>query len=171
MPRPEIVIIAAVAEKNRVIGKEGGLPWHISEDLKRFKRLTLSHAVLMGRKTFESIVARLGKPLPERRNVVLTKTHSYPQHPDVETYSSIESALAALENEDQVFVIGGEKVFEKVLPFADRLELTLVEGDYDGDAFFPEYEDLIQEQFELVKSDRGQGYRFETYQKMHNLLL
>ena len=72
MARGEIIIIAAIAEKNRVIGKDGKLPWYISEDLKRFKRLTTGYPVLMGRKTFESIVERLGKPLPERRNIVLT---------------------------------------------------------------------------------------------------
>ena len=95
MARPEFTIIAAIAEKNRVIGKDGKLPWYIPEDLKRFKRLTTGHAVLMGRRTFESIVERLGKPLPERRNVVLSSESSFSDYPEVEVYTSIDEALKA----------------------------------------------------------------------------
>ena len=105
MARGEIIILAAIAEKNQVIGKDGKLPWYISEDLKRFKRLTTGYPVLMGRKTFESIVERLGKPLPDRRNIVLT-SKSFAHYPDVETYPAIESALAAISSEQKIFVIG-----------------------------------------------------------------
>ncbi len=166
MAHPEIVLVAAVAEKNRVIGKDGHLPWYISEDLKRFKRLTLGHAVLMGRKTFESILERLGKPLPERRNIVLTTNASYPKFPEVETYPSLQAAFTALANEPTVFVIGGENVFAQTLPIADRLELTMVEGDFDGDAFFPEYQHLLGPGFQLTFKQNGNGYRFETYQRI-----
>jgi dihydrofolate reductase len=166
MSRPEIVIIAAVAEKNRVIGKDGRLPWHISEDLRRFKQLTLGHAVLMGRKTFDSILQRLGKPLPERRNMVLTSSRFYPEFPEVEIYDSVEPALQAAANESTLFVIGGESLYRDTLPFADRLELTIVEGDYDGDAFFPEYEDSIESHFQLTESRRSEGYRFDTYRRI-----
>lgn len=166
MDHPEIVIIAAIAEKNRVIGKDGKLPWHISEDLRRFKSLTTGHAVLMGRKTFESIVARLGNPLPERRNVVLSSTATYRQHSDVEVYPSLQSALKALENEATVFVIGGESLFREALQIATRLELTMVEGDYQGDAFFPEYENLLGSRFQLSFKEEKNGFRFETYSKI-----
>jgi dihydrofolate reductase len=166
MAHPEIVLVAAIAENNRVIGKDGQLPWYISEDLKRFKRLTLGHAVLMGRKTFESILARLGKPLPERRNIVLTTSKSFSEFPEVETYPSLEAALTALVDEPTVFVIGGEKVFAQTLPLADRLELTMVEGDFDGDAFFPEYQPLLGQGFQLTFQQNGTGYRFETYQRI-----
>ncbi len=162
MARGEIIIIAAIAEKNRVIGKDGKLPWYISEDLKRFKRLTTGHAVLMGRKTFESIVERLGKPLPERRNIVLS-SKSFAHYPEVETYPSIESALAAIKSEEKVFVIGGERVFKETLEMADTLELTIVEGEYEGDAFFPEYEDIIESRFNLTAKEEKDGFRFETY--------
>jgi dihydrofolate reductase len=165
MSRPELVIIAAVAEKNRVIGKDGRLPWRLSEDLRRFKQLTLGHAALMGRKTFESIVARLGKPLPERRNLVLTSTASFPDFPDVEIYSSLDDALNAAANESMLFVIGGESLYRETLPLAHRLELTIVKGDYDGDAFFPEYRSLLEEKFELVKRDEREGYAFESYRR------
>lgn len=163
MPTPEIVILAAVAEPNRVIGKDGALPWYLPEDLKRFKRLTVGHAVIMGRKTFESILARLGKPLPERRNLVLTRSRTYPDFPEVETFPSLPAALQATQNETRVFVIGGEAVFREALPRAHRLELTLVEGPYEGDAFFPEYESLLETRFRLVASEKGEGYRFESY--------
>jgi len=162
--RPEIVIIAALTEHSRVIGKAGKLPWYISEDLKRFKRLTTGHPVLMGRKTFEAILLRNGKPLPERRNIVLSRSKSYPDLPQVETFPSIEAALAALRDEACVFVIGGEKVFEKMLLMADRLELTIVEDHYDGDAFFPEFEYLIGGRFRLTHRDECDGYRFESYE-------
>ena len=164
MARGEIIILAAIAEKNRVIGKDGKLPWYISEDLKRFKRLTTGHAVLMGRKTFESIVERLGKPLPERRNIVLT-SKSFAHYPGVETHTSIESALAALKSEEKIFVVGGEKVFKETLQIADALELTIVEGDYEGDAFFPEYEEIITKQFQIFNKEKKEGYRFESYKR------
>ncbi|MCH9006653.1 dihydrofolate reductase [candidate division KSB1 bacterium] len=166
MGRPEIVIIAAVAEKNRVIGKDNELPWYISEDLKRFKRLTIGHPVLMGRKTFESIVARLGKPLPHRRNVVLTKSKYRPAFPEVETYDSLEAALAALADEKRFAIIGGESLFRKALTITDRLELTIVEGDYEGDAFFPAYEHLIDREIRLLTKEEKDGYRFETYERI-----
>lgn len=166
MGRPEIVIIAAVAEKNRVIGKDNELPWYISEDLKRFKRLTIGHPVLMGRKTFESIVARLGKPLPHRRNVVLTKRKYRPAFPEVETYDSLEAALAALADEKRFAIIGGESLFRKALTITDRLELTIVEGDYEGDAYFPAYEHLIDREIRLLTKEEKDGYRFETYERI-----
>lgn len=161
--RPEIVLIAALAEKNRVIGKEGKLPWHISEDLKRFKRLTSGHTVLMGRKTFESILERNGQPLPNRKNVVLSTSKTFPNHLDVHCFTSLEQALQALSGEDKIFVIGGEQVFANTLLLAHRLELTIVEDDYEGDAFFPEYEYLIGGHFQLQQREEHDGYRFETY--------
>ncbi len=168
MSRPELVIVAAIAEKNRVIGKDGRLPWHISEDLRRFKQLTLGHAVLMGRKTFESIVARLGKPLPDRRNLVLTSGKSFPNYPEVEIYPSIEDALNAASKESMLFVIGGESLYRETLPLADRLELTIVKGDYEGDAFFPEYRSLLDKKFELVKREERDGYAFESYRRIRD---
>ncbi len=102
----KLIIIAAL-NKKRVIGHNGKLPWHISEDLKRFKRLTIGHAVLMGRKTFES----MGKPLPDRRNVVLSSK----KIPGVETYSTVAAALGALKDQEKIFMIGGGKIFERVL--------------------------------------------------------
>lgn len=163
---PEIVVIAAVAEKNRVIGNEQDLPWHLPEDLGRFKRLTTGHPLLVGRKTFESIVRQFGGPLPDRRLVVLTSQGPLPDYPEVETYASIEAAMDALADEDIVFIGGGEAIYRQFLPRADRLELTLVEGDYEGDTHFPAYEHLVGDVFAIVNEEPREGYRFVTYERV-----
>ncbi len=150
----KLIIIAAL-NKKRVIGNNGKLPWHISEDLKRFKRLTIGHAVLMGRKTFES----MGKPLPDRRNVVLSSK----KIPGVETYSTIAAALAALKNQEKVFIIGGGKIFDEFLDMADELHLTLVDIEVDGDTFFPSYEHLIGTRFMLFSEEKHEGFTFRDY--------
>ena len=167
MKRPEIILIAAVADENRVIGKEGELPWHLPEDLKRFKRLTSGHPLLMGRRTFASLTQHFeGEPLPERRCVVLTSRGRLPEYPEVETYASIEEALDALSGVDHLFIGGGEDVYRQFLPMADRLELTLVEGHYEGDTYFPAYEHLIGRAFEKTKEDQRSGFRFVTYDRI-----
>lgn len=158
-----IVIIAAVADANRVIGRKGDLPWRLPEDLKRFKRLTMGHPMLMGRRTFESLADHFGGPLPGRRNMILTTRGPLPDHPEIETFASVAEALRAVGDCSQLFIAGGGNVFKQFLPHADRLELTHVEGDYDGDTFFPPYEHLVGELFRCVEEERGAGYRFATY--------
>ena len=161
----DIVLIAAVAEENRVIGKDMDLPWHIPEDLQRFKRLTTGHPLLMGRKTFESIVHQFGGPLPDRRLVVLTSRGDLPDYPEVEAYDSVDAAMEALSDEDVVFIGGGEAIYEQFLPRADRLELTLVEGDYKGDTYFPAYEHLVGDEFEVTDEEERDGFRFVTLER------
>lgn len=153
----KLAIIAAIG-KNRVIGSGGKLPWHVSEDLKRFKRLTTGHTVLMGRKTFESI----GKPLVNRRNVVISSKPI----PNVETYPSIEAALKALANEEAVFVVGGGKIYSQLLAKADELYLTLVETTVEGDTFFPPYEHLLGPTFTLTREEQHIGYTFRDYRRV-----
>lgn len=162
---PEIVLIAALAEENRVIGRDGDLPWHLPEDLERFRRLTTGHAVLMGRRTFESVARRLGGPLPDRRNVVLTSAGRLPGHPRVEAHASVDEALEALADEEVVYVAGGATVYRQLLPRADRLELTLVEGAWEGDAFFPRWEHLVGDTFEVADERPGEGCRFLTLER------
>ena len=128
-----ISLIAAMA-RNRVIGKDGKLPWRIPEDLKRFKKLTTGHCVVMGRKTFDSI----GKPLPNRTNIVITRDKSW-RADGVVVAHSLDEALG-LASGDEVFVIGGGEIYAAALPKASKLYLTLVEGQWEGDAFFPEYD-------------------------------
>ena len=161
--RPEIVIVAAVAEKNRVIGDGKDLPWHIPEDLRHFKRLTLGHPLVMGRRTFESLLHQFGGPLPGRENVVLTRHPVRVDHPGIRVYSSLDEALAAFSDRDQISIGGGATIYEQTLPLADRLELTRVEGDYDGDTFFPPFEHLLGTAFELERREPRDGFRFETW--------
>lgn len=150
--------IIAALNRDRVIGIGGNLPWHVSEDLRRFKRLTIGHTVLMGRKTYES----LGKPLPNRRNVVLTARSI----PGVETYPAISPALLALQDQEQVFVIGGGELYAQMLDSADALYLTIVDQQVQGDTFFPPYAHLIGSTFRLVHSEQHEGYRFEDYERV-----
>jgi len=152
----KLALIAAIA-RNRAIGIGGKLPWHLSDDLKRFKQLTTGHAILMGRKTFVSI----GRPLPHRRNVVLSRAPV----PGVETYTSLDAALRALADEECVFVIGGGELYRQLLEKADRLYLTRVDSDVRGDTFFPPFEHLLNTEFVLVAADQREGYRFEDYER------
>ncbi len=131
-----ITIIAAYSE-NKVIGYENKLPWSITEDLQRFKAKTLNHTVIMGRKTYESILQRLRKPLPQRRNIVLTHNLDF-QDDRILIAHSLEQALQLCDIDKENYVIGGEKIFELFLSVSQKMELTLVNGRYQGDAFFPE---------------------------------
>lgn len=150
----KLTIIAALNRK-RVIGRNGKIPWHIPEDLKRFKELTTGHAVLMGRRTFESI----GRTLPGRRNVVITTRDL----PDVEHYSSIDEALTALQSEKKVFIIGGGEIFRQTIERADELLLTLVENDEEGDTFFPEYTGVVEKEFLPAEKEERSGFSFVRY--------
>ena len=164
--RPEIVIIAALAEKNRVIGVDKDLPWHIPEDLQRFKRLTSGHPLLMGRKTFESILHQFGGPLPNRRNLVLTSRTGLEEYESVETYPDVEEAMQAVADVQRVYIGGGGTIYEQFLERADRLELTLIDGSYSGDTFFPAYEHLVGSLFSITAVENRDGFRFVTYEKV-----
>lgn len=130
----KISIIVAMS-KNRVIGVKNSLPWHISEDLKRFKRLTTGYPIIMGRKTFESI----GKPLPERRNIVISRNQNLKVQ-DVEVVKSIEDALKICSSENLIYIIGGEQIYNLAMPYANNIHLTEVNKEVEGDAFFPEFD-------------------------------
>ena len=149
-------MIAAVS-LNRVIGRNGNVPWDIPEDLARFMRLTTGHTILMGRKSYDS----LGKPLANRRNVVLTRKKIR----GVETYASIADALKALQGEDVVYVIGGGEIFAQMINDVDAIQLTLVERELEGDAFFPPYEQILKSDFELVSEERHDGFRYLDYER------
>jgi dihydrofolate reductase len=131
---PRICLVAAVAA-NRIIGANGQLPWHLPEDLKRFKQLTLGHPVIMGRRTWES----LGRALPGRESIVVTGRPGY-EAPGAALATSLEAALALCYGETVVFVIGGTRLFEAALPLADRLVMTEIHRDYQGDTWFPRYD-------------------------------
>jgi len=138
-----VSIIAALGE-GRVLGKENKLLWHIPEDLKRFKELTRGHPVIMGRKTFDSIVEYLKGPLPERTNIVITTQKDW-VYPGVQVAHSVKDAIALAKTlgEGEVFIAGGEKVYAQALPLVDRLYLTLIDDTKEGDVYFPRYEQLF----------------------------
>ncbi len=159
-----ISIVAAVA-KNNVIGSKNDLPWYIPEDLKRFKELTTGHTVLMGRKTYESIIKRLGKPLPNRNNIIITRQNNYKAPEGVEAYSSLDDALAA-HRDDEIFVIGGAAIFKETLPLADRLYITHIDKEYEGDVYFPEVD---YGQFSKVSEEIHAGHTFAEYHKIRKI--
>ncbi len=140
MEKPTISIIAAVAE-NGAIGKNNQLLWHLPDDLKHFKEITFGHPVIMGQRTFES----LGKPLPGRLNIVLSKDGDY--HPaGVTVCDSINKAVSIASRQDrkEIFFIGGGMVYEQAIKIADKLYLTIVDGNYDADTFFPDYSEFVK---------------------------
>ena len=130
----EIALIYARAA-NGVIGKDGTMPWHLPEDLAHFKRTTLSHPVIMGRKTWESLPPRF-RPLPGRRNLVVTRQGDWNEI-GAQRASSLREALQQCENSEQVWVIGGAQIYAQALPLADELVVTEIDADFDGDAFAP----------------------------------
>lgn len=154
---PGLIAIAAMAS-NRVIGCDGKLPWHLPEDLKFFKHTTSGHPVLMGRRTFDSIIEAIGKPLPQRRNIVLSRT--MPAREDVEVIRSLEELWRLPQLTGPVYLIGGAQLYETLLPRCDELLLTLISKPYEGDAFFPRFEELFEEKETLGEGD---GFEFRRY--------
>lgn len=159
-----LTLIAAMA-KNRVIGKDNDLIWHFPEDLKHFKSLTSGHHVIMGRKTFESV----GRPLPKRVNIIITRQKDY-QAEGCKIAGSLEEALAMVENDDQPFIVGGAEIYKQSLDFAKTIELTLIEAEYEGDTFFPEFDPSI---WKLARGEKKEAddkhahpYEFLTYKKI-----
>lgn len=145
----KLSIIAAVSE-NSVIGRSGDLPWRLKSDLRRLRELTRGHAVIVGRKTHESILRRLGKPLPDRRTIVLSRSPNYAA-PGCEVVNSWDEALKRFKDEDEVFVFGGEEIYQLALPHADRIYLTRVHAEIPGDAFFPPFD---RDEWKVINQER-----------------
>ncbi len=152
---PEVVVVAAVADApgtpaDRLIGDGMDLPWHLPADLRRFKALTTGWPLVMGRRTFESLLHQFGGPLPNRENVVLTRHPASVGHPGIHVYGGLAEAVEAFADRERVFIGGGAGVYASALDDegparADRLELTFVEGTFSGDTFFPPYRHLLAE--------------------------
>jgi dihydrofolate reductase len=152
---PRVYLVAAVAA-NGVIGAGGRLPWHIPEDLKHFKRLTLGHPVIMGRRTWESLKG----PLPQRENIVVTRTPGYAA-PGAAVAASLRAALAMCAGEAVAFVIGGTRLFEEALPIADGMVLTEIQRDYAGDTWFPAWERSRWRESQREAHTAADGTRFD----------
>ena len=137
-------LIVAISE-NHVIGREGQLPWHLSADLKRFKKLTMGHHIVMGRKTYDSI----GRQLPGRTSVVLTRQTDWSVE-GVLTATDLETALELAGDDEEVFIIGGSQIYQLALPLVERLYVTRVQASVSGDTYFPE---ITSEQWQLEQTD------------------
>ena len=152
---PRVYLVAAVAS-NGIIGAGGKLPWHIPEELKHFKRLTLGHPIIMGRRTWESLKG----PLPQRENIVVTRTPGY-EAPGAAVAASLQAALALCIGEPVAFVIGGTRLFEEALPIADGLVLTEIHRDYEGDTFFPAWDRSQWRESQREAHTAADGTRFD----------
>lgn len=147
-------------DPNLVIGKDGKLPWHYSEDLIFFKRTTMGHPLLMGRVVFEELNER---PLPGRENVVLSRSRSY-EH--VKTFKSVEDALEYLQNNEKVFVIGGGEIYRQMIDIADELIVTQIKKEYPGDTFFVEYKEDIGTVWKEVWREDHEEFSFVRYSRV-----
>ena len=156
------ISIVVAASENLVIGYKNALPWHISDDLKHFKQITINHSVVMGRKTFESI----GKPLKERRNIVVSRDRTL-KIEGVEVVNSLDEAIHRTKNENEIFIIGGEQIYKIAMPIATNMYITKVHSNIKGDAFFPAFDEnewkiLTQKDSE---TSEGLNFSFIEYQK------
>ncbi len=159
----KLSLIAAMAN-NRVIGIENRLPWHLPADLQHFKKITMGKPILMGRKTYESI----GRPLPGRENIVLTRDENF-KPAGCTVYHSIEDALTATKDYEEVMVIGGDSFYQQLISKAGQLYLTFIELDIEGDAFFPEvsldeWQEVERETFEASGAVEF-GYSFTVWER------
>lgn len=159
-----ILSLIVAMSKNRVIGNQGKIPWHLPEDLAHFKKTTMGHPIIMGRKTFDSI----GKPLPERKNIVITRNPEW-KHEGILRVSSLEDALKDCEAESEVFIIGGGEIYAQAYPKANRLILTVIEKEFEGDTFFPfPFEkdfQIVSKTSILISQKEKLPYRFEIRER------
>jgi len=160
--QPRVYLVAAVAA-NGTIGAAGQLPWRLPEDLTHFKRVTMGHPVIMGRRTWES----LRRPLPDRENIVVSTRRGY-EAPGAAVASSLDAALALCAGEPVAFVIGGTRLFEAALPLASGLVMTEIKRDYAGDAWFPQYDrsQWRESQREAHTAADGTRFDFVLYEKI-----
>lgn len=158
-----ISMIAAMAE-GRVIGEGGSMPWHLPADLQHFKKITSGHPILMGRKTFDSI----GRPLPKRRNIVLTRDKSFSAE-GVEVIHDFSSVTSLMKEEEEFFVIGGATIYEQLLPKAERLYITDIHHSFNGDTFFPAIDRknwvAISEEKGIVDEKNQYPHTFLVYER------
>jgi dihydrofolate reductase len=159
--KPRITLIAAVAA-NGIIGRDNRLPWHLPEDLKHFKALTMGHPMIMGRKTWESLPGRL----PGRPHIVISRNPDY-RAEGASVVTSLAAAVDAAGETDEVFVIGGAELYSQALAIADRLQLTEIAADFEGDTRFPAYDRAAWRESarETHRAAAGLDYAFVTYER------
>lgn len=159
----KISLIVAAANNN-VIGVNNQMPWHLPNDFKYFKENTLNHSIIMGRKTYDSI----GKPLPGRRNIILTRDQEY-QNPEVDIANSIQEVLNYCRDEREIFIIGGAEIFKQALALANRVLLTRVHAEIEGDTYFPELNpadwNLVSQDMHFKDEKHAYDYTSEVWEK------
>lgn len=160
-----MISIITAMDENQLIGKDNGLPWKLPADLQFFKKVTMAKPIIMGRKTFESI----GRPLPGRTNVVITRDASF-EAEGCEVVYSLENAIEKVKDVNEAMVIGGENIYKQFLPLADRLYLTKVSGSFDGDAWFPEISfnqwKLIEREDHSADDKNESDYSFQVFERI-----
>ncbi|MBI2475626.1 MAG: dihydrofolate reductase [Candidatus Taylorbacteria bacterium] len=163
--------LIVAASENNVIGHLNKIPWHMPRDLKHFAGVTKNHTVIMGRNTYQSIFERLGKPLPERNNVVVTRNTDF-KAPGCTVVHSLEEALNKTAREKEVFVIGGSQLYVEALPTADKIYRTLIHATIEGDAFFPTLNPaewkLVESKFEAKDDKNPFDANYETYERVRS---
>ena len=159
-----ILSLIAAMDKNRLIGRDNALPWHLPADLAHFKNITMAKPILMGRKTYDSI----GRPLPGRTNIVITRSDDI-EIEGVTVVNSIEDAISTVPDAEELMVIGGSLIYELVLPKAHRMYLSFVEGEFEGDAWFPEFNEneweITGTQTQTADEKNVHACRFVTYER------
>lgn len=157
-----MISLIVAHDKNRVIGYEKKMPWHLPGELKYFKEQTMGKPIIMGRKTFESI----GRPLPGRRNIVITRNKNYNAE-GIEVVSSLDEALKLVSKEQEIMIIGGEQIFKLALPIAHRLYITKIDYEFQGDTFFPQYDDewTMISKSEPIEVPDGYAYTYYIYDR------
>jgi len=164
-----LVLIAAAGEDN-AIGRDNQLLWHLPDDFRRFKRLTMGHAMIMGRKTFETFP----EPLPGRHHIIITRDTSYSvEHPQCEVVHGLQEAIQKVEGEETAYVIGGGTIYAQAIPVADTIELTRVHGSFAGDTFFPDIDtgewELISEVYHPRDDRHAFAFTYRTFIRRKNL--
>lgn len=163
-----LTIIAAVA-KNNAIGKDNKLLWYLPEDLKRFKEITTGHTIIMGRKTFQS----LPKILPDRHHIVITRNKKFSVEDNrVTVINSIEELLALLKKDEEYFVIGGADIYNQLLPYAEKMYVTILNDEFDGDVFFPKIDHrvwrIVDNDKQMKNNKTSSSYKFITFKRISN---
>lgn len=161
-----MISLLVAMDKNRLIGKDNDLPWRLPADLAYFKRVTMGHPIIMGRKTYDSI----GRPLPGRENIIVTRDTSYKME-GCKVIHSIDEILKMNEEHDhELFVIGGAEIFKEILPYSDRLYITEIDEEFEGDTYFPAFD---KSEWKVISEEKGvkdeknpYDYTFMVYEKM-----
>ena len=158
-----MISLIVAHDPNRVIGKDNELPWHLPEDLAYFKKMTMGKAMVMGRKTYESI----GRPLPGRLSIVITRNPDYKAEGVVVVNNLEDGIEKAKEYAPEVMIIGGAEIFKLVMEVADRLYITLIQDEFEGDTFFPAYEDdwVLKSTSDEIISKNGTAFVYQVYDK------